>query len=106
LQQEDIHEAVVVAQSHQGSERLVAYVSATAGTQAPLETQRIQRALHESLPDYMVPGIIVVLDALPLTPNGKVDRKALPAPELANINTYEAPEGDTEIALAGIWQEV
>ncbi|MBO1255105.1 hypothetical protein J3L16_05315, partial [Alteromonas sp. 5E99-2] len=30
----------------------------------------------------------------------------LPAPELANINTYEAPEGDTEIALAGIWQEV
>ncbi|MBO1257146.1 amino acid adenylation domain-containing protein, partial [Alteromonas sp. 5E99-2] len=32
LQQEDIHEAVVVAQSHQGSERLVAYVSATAGT--------------------------------------------------------------------------
>ncbi|MBO1257138.1 amino acid adenylation domain-containing protein, partial [Alteromonas sp. 5E99-2] len=62
LQQEDIHEAVVVAQSHQGSERLVAYVSATAGTQTPLETQNIQRELHESLPDYMVPGIIVVLD--------------------------------------------
>ncbi|MBO1257158.1 hypothetical protein J3L16_15860, partial [Alteromonas sp. 5E99-2] len=75
-------------------------------TQTPLETQNIQRELHESLPDYMVPGIIVVLDGLPLTPNGKVDRKALPAPELANINTYEAPEGDTEVALAGIWQEV
>jgi len=58
------------------------------------------------LPDYMVPGALVVLEALPLNANGKIDRKALPEPELASDRAYEAPQGDAEAALAAIWAEV
>src|SRR4029079_11691598 len=43
----------------------------------------------------------------PLTPNGKVDRAALPAPSVrAYVSRgYEAPVGDIETQLAGIWAE-
>ncbi|KOY60144.1 hypothetical protein AM629_21030, partial [Photorhabdus heterorhabditis] len=44
----------------------------------------------------------------PLTPNSKLDRLALPAPdgEAFARQVYEAPQGETEIALAAIWHEL
>ena len=84
--------------------RLVAYVSAQAGT--VIDGSTLKTALHKVLPDYMVPGAIVVLDALPLTPNGKVDRHALPAPELSVTRNYEPPQGEVEAVIARIWSDV
>ncbi|KOU50643.1 condensation domain-containing protein, partial [Streptomyces sp. WM6378] len=57
-----------------GRKRLVGYLVGSAAARA------VRDQLLTVLPDYMVPGEFVALDALPLTPNGKVDRKALPAP--------------------------
>jgi amino acid adenylation domain-containing protein len=140
--QQGVKEAVVVAQGElvqtrqagqasQGDEvgdgmaamRLVAYVSAQGGAQ--LETAQLRRALLQTLPDYMVPSVIVELPALPLNANGKVDRKALPRVDAQAMlasrrttqgstqgttrgatQTHEAPQGDTEQALAAIWAEV
>ena len=53
-------------------------------------------------------GEVTMVHSLALTPNGKVDRKALPAPEgdAYTHRTYEAPQGEMEIALVGIWQEL
>ncbi|HEU4855237.1 MAG TPA: phosphopantetheine-binding protein, partial [Nitrosospira sp.] len=62
--------------------------------------------LAQALPDYMIPSAIVVLESLPLNPNGKVDRKALPEPEFVGTVDYEAPQGEVEEALAGIWAQV
>jgi len=71
--------AVTVREDAPGDRRLVGYVVAAPGHEA--EADSLRRDLARSLPAYMVPSAVVVVDALPLTPNGKVDRKALPATE-------------------------
>ncbi|WP_322014135.1 non-ribosomal peptide synthetase [Paraburkholderia sp. J12] len=103
LAQPEVREAVVTAQEGAGGARLVGYVTAHAGH--TLEPQVLRASLTSSLPEYMVPGVIVVLEALPLTPNGKIDRNALPAPEYP-AHGYEAPQDGTEETLARVWGEV
>ncbi|ROM59197.1 non-ribosomal peptide synthetase [Pseudomonas poae] len=96
-------EAVVLVRD----ERLVAYFTERPQLD-PLTVGVIRAHLVAHLPDYMVPVAFVKLDALPLTANGKLDRKALPAPDMAAVFTreYEAPHGEIETQLAQIWAEV
>ena len=61
--------------------RLVAYVVPEAGL--ALDEAELRARLRGVLPEYMVPQHLVLLAAIPLLPNGKIDRKALPAPQLA-----------------------
>jgi amino acid adenylation domain-containing protein len=98
---ESVTDCVVVARGETGETRLVAYVVG----EAPAEALRAHA--RQSLPEYMVPSLFVPMDALPLTANGKLDRKALPAPELASAEEkYVAPRTPMEEVLAGIWAEV
>jgi acyl-coenzyme A synthetase/AMP-(fatty) acid ligase len=112
-----VKEAVaVVRYEAAGEKRLVAYYTVK-GTKDEkrkgeegerLEAEELRAHLAAKLPEYMVPGAYVRLDRLPLTGNGKLDRKSLPAPEgdAYARGRYEAPEGETETAVAGIWAEV
>jgi amino acid adenylation domain-containing protein len=100
LEHEGVRECAVVVRADAGETRVVAYVA------GDVETDVLRAHLRRSLPDYMVPGVFVVLEALPLTPNGKLDRKALPAPEYAaEADRYVAPRTPVEEVLAGIWAE-
>jgi acyl carrier protein len=82
----------------------VAYVVAVPG--AALEVAALRAQLSRTLPEYMVPGAIVVLDTLPLSPNGKLDRAALPAPERPSAGAYRAPRTPEEQLLCGLFVEV
>ncbi len=105
LAQPEVREAVVLALGQGGDMQLVAYLSARTGWQ--IEVAGLRARLAASLPEHMVPAVLMVLDALPLNANGKVDRKALPAPERAGSSrAYAAPQGGTEEALAAAWAEV
>lgn len=66
--------------------------------------------LAESLPPYMVPNRVTVLDSFPLTPNGKIDHQALRALDKAAVDDADAPvvppRTPTEEAIAALWREV
>ncbi len=71
---------------------------------APAE---LRAHLAATLPDYMVPATLTVLDRFPVTPNGKLDLAALPAPDTgAAEDTYVAPGSANERALCAVWQRV
>jgi acyl carrier protein len=92
----------MVREDTKGDKRLVGYV---AGEGA--EEGQLLEHLRRRLPEYMVPGAIVVLDEFPLTENGKVDRRGLPAPEYGE-KRGEEERGKTPIEemVMGIWREV
>ncbi|SPB18273.1 Linear gramicidin synthetase subunit D [Caballeronia novacaledonica] len=98
-QLDHVRETVVIAREG----KLIAYVSGDAS----FDARQAKTQLASSLPDYMVPWRIVVLDALPLNANGKVDRKALPAPS-AEVDDaeWQAPQSALETQLATIWSEL
>ncbi|NIF67621.1 AMP-binding protein, partial [Burkholderia sp. Cy-647] len=105
LQDARVREAAVITREGPSGLRVLAYVAPAAG--AAVEGAALRAALAERLPDYMVPSAVMVLEALPLNPNGKIDRRALPEPAAqAGEETGALPQGETELALAGIWSAV
>ncbi|MFM8331281.1 MAG: amino acid adenylation domain-containing protein, partial [Candidatus Methylumidiphilus sp.] len=95
--------AVIVREDRPGDKRLVAYAVAAAGS-AP-ESAALRDWLKQRLPDYMVPAAIVALDALPLNQHGKLDRKALPAPDLALAVSERTPRTLREQQLCVLFAE-
>ncbi|NMZ08064.1 non-ribosomal peptide synthase/polyketide synthase [Pseudomonas proteolytica] len=111
LQHQTVREAVVIAHPAPGGAQLVGYVvptePATDITRQDALRDTLKAHLGEHLPDYMVPGHLLILAQLPLTPNGKLDRKALPAPDANQaLHAYVAPQNEVQQRIAGIWQDV
>ncbi|SOB81284.1 amino acid adenylation domain-containing protein [Streptomyces sp. 1331.2] len=108
----DVAQAVVTLQEPNpgepspGDKRLVACVVAERDAEPTPAALRAHVAAE--LPDYMVPGAFLLLDALPLTGNGKVDRRALPTAEAAPAAAAQrrAPRTPQESILCGLFAEL
>ncbi|KQZ31035.1 hypothetical protein ASD58_30065 [Duganella sp. Root1480D1] len=129
---EGVRAAVVLLRNDAGGARLVAYLQPLPDAQlqadalrqelsrhladymlpsafvAQLQADALRQELSRHLADYMLPSAFVLLEQFPLTPNGKLDRQALPEPGQAALPSavYEPPQGETESALARLWQEL
>lgn len=100
---EGIVDAVVRIQKQDNLAYLVAYLLPDNSKKIESE-QSINQRLSESLPDYMLPSIYVMLDELPLSANGKLDINKLPKPQFSR--TYIPPENEEEVKLIEIWSGI
>ncbi|MET9918718.1 amino acid adenylation domain-containing protein [Streptomyces sp. NPDC006435] len=103
-----VAQAVVTVHDTGPDAALVAYWTAADNTPVPGDSELLDHCAR-SLPDYMVPALLVPITTVPLTRHGKVDTTALPVPDLAAAladEPYTAPEGPVEEIIAGIWAEV
>ncbi|OQY29315.1 MAG: hypothetical protein B6244_04175 [Candidatus Cloacimonetes bacterium 4572_55] len=107
-QHSQVKESLVVAHGDKsGTRRLVGYVAK--GEINDLSGSELRRFLQQSLPNYMIPAVIILLDSFPLTPNGKIDRRALPTPEFSRQDStkgFVSPLDDFDRQLARLWEEV
>ncbi len=95
--------AVVAREESPGEKRLVAYV--VPSSSAGIKDSLLRGFLRQYLPEYMLPGIFVQVDSLPVNANGKLDRRALPAPDVANIirdEAWVAPRTEVERKVAAL----
>ncbi len=63
--------------------------------------------LRSSLPDYMIPAVVEILESFPLLSSGKVNRKELPKPTQVIPNKpYQAPATELEREITLVWEKV
>ncbi|AVT28459.1 non-ribosomal peptide synthetase [Plantactinospora sp. BC1] len=83
-----------------GGTHLVAYVQGR-----DIDPGALRAEVARTLPDYMVPSVVIPLDEFPRTPNGKLDRQALPAP-VYGADAGREPVTDAERTLCALFAEV
>ena len=105
-----VQATAVAVREGPGGPRLVAYVVPREPGASPPTLAGLRRELARSLPDYMLPGGLVLLDRLPLTASGKLDRRELlrtaPDDEGPAGEPYVAPRTSLELLLARLWEEL
>jgi len=100
-------QAVVVARGEGEEQKLVAYVVPKKDGRR-IQGAELREHLRGKLPEYMVPGVYVMLEEMPLSANRKIDRKNLPEPEagLRMTSDYAPPQTPIQEILARIWAEL
>lgn len=103
-----VHSCIVTLYQGETSDQkqILAYVIPTENQGHEDLAARLRDDLAQSLPPYMTPASIILLDYFPLTPSGKVDRHALLVPteiKVSSVSNYEAPRNEIERQLVVLW---
>ena len=102
---EGIKNCIVIDKADKnGKQFLCAYIVCN----KKIDISELKKYLVDILPHYMIPTYFIEIDNIPLTLNHKVDRKALPEPDINNVNnlsTYKKPSTKIEKDLCKIFKE-
>lgn len=90
---DEVNSGVVVVKGEGERQFLCGYYTAT----RQLAPEEIKTHMSRYLTEYMVPSVLVQLDALPLTANGKIDKKALPEPSMSGSEKKEIHKPETRL---------
>ncbi|BBM00787.1 non-ribosomal peptide synthetase [Microbulbifer sp. GL-2] len=105
----DVQDAVVTVQDEKNHlEAYLLFAPSTGSNDNAAIGKSVRNRLRKTLPDYMIPAVLHVVDSFPLNKNGKVDRgrlATLDTPRRLGA-THEAPETPAQATLATIWGEV
>ncbi|MGA8594548.1 MAG: amino acid adenylation domain-containing protein [Bryobacteraceae bacterium] len=77
-----VQQAAVLIQNAGNDRRLVGYVRSKPGTSPSMA--ELREHLRKTLPEYMVPSVLVSLEQFPINGSGKIDRARLPEPGLSS----------------------
>jgi amino acid adenylation domain-containing protein/non-ribosomal peptide synthase protein (TIGR01720 family) len=96
--------AVVAREDVPGEKKLVGYIVPRPGHS--IDPSALRAHVAQTLPDFMVPAALVVLDALPLNSSGKINRRELPAPDFSDIHAGREPRTQQEEILCSLAAEI
>lgn len=103
-----IRQAVVMLREDRPGEReLTAYILEEQGNPEGQKRSPDYKAfLKTSLPGYMLPRFLIIMDRFPLTPSGKLDRSVLPKPGREDSHALTVPHNPIEEILSAVWCEL
>jgi amino acid adenylation domain-containing protein len=105
MELEHVKEAIVVVNKDKKEEKsLVAFVRC----EERIDTGMVKEQLKNSLPAYMIPNRIIVLDDFPINAHGKIDRKKLEqmSCETSVEKKILAPKNSMEERIRDIWASI
>ena len=95
--------AVIADEDIQKDKRLLAYVV----PRDSYDKSKLMTFLKSKLLPYMVPSLIIEMEALPTSTNGKLDTKSLPKPNESNLSiNLVHPRNETEQTITDIWKHL
>ncbi|ORX77432.1 acetyl-CoA synthetase-like protein [Anaeromyces robustus] len=102
---EGIENSVVLCETNENGDKYIICYYLTSNN---IESNEIKNYLKDKLPKYMIPRYFIRIYELPLTNNGKLDKKALPKPNIEDLNKekYVAPVTETEKIICKIYSDM
>jgi len=101
----EVRQNVVLAPKDASNNKtLVAYIV----PEGTFDSEQIKASLRLTLPEYMIPAILIELEEMPLNSNGKINKKELPPIDITALisKDYVAARNPTEVELVRLWEDL